>query len=110
MEQGTTQFKSETMRRIYTLFFLKKLSGRIAIKSYVLLVLIYLQSKLIFVQAVLHNMPSITDIPALYNFYTYAFLNTKILVQVTIIVALTTVVFMLRDFFRKNQYLEYTNR
>ncbi|OGZ03711.1 MAG: hypothetical protein A2648_02030 [Candidatus Lloydbacteria bacterium RIFCSPHIGHO2_01_FULL_41_20] len=108
MGQETKQFKTETMRRIYTLFFLKKLSGRIAIKFYILLVLIYLQSKLIFVQAVLHNMPSPTDIPALYHFYTYAFLNTRVLVQVTVIVALTTLVFMLRDFFKKDTSLGYT--
>ncbi len=107
MDKINTQFKTETMRRIYTLFFIKKLSGRIAIKSYILLVLIYLQSKLIFVQAVLHNMPSPTDIPALYHFYTYAFLNTRALVQITIIVALTTIVFMLRDFFRKDASLGY---
>ena len=107
MENTNIQFRSETMRRIYTLFFLKKLSGRIAIKSYILLVLIYLQAKLVFVSAILKNMPAITDLGAVYNFYVYAFLNTKLLVQITILVALTTALFMVRYFLRKYPSLGY---
>ena len=61
---NTQLFRKETMRRVYGIFLMKKnCTGRIAIKAYVLLGLVYIQAKLIFVKAVFANMPSIADIP-----------------------------------------------
>lgn len=107
MGQINAQFKNETMRRVYSIFLMKKLYGRIAIKGYILLALVYIQAKLIFVKAVLANMPSIADVPAVYHFYSYAFLNTKVAVQMAIIAAFVTVIWLFRDFLKKDNSLDF---
>lgn len=107
MNNINLQNRAETMRRVYSIFLMKKLYGRIAIKGYVLLALVYIQAKLIFVKAVLANMPSVTDVPAVYRFYTYAFLNTKVAVQVAIIAAFVTAIWLFRDFLKKDNSLDF---
>ena len=96
---NTQLFRKETMRRVYGIFLMKKLYGRIAVKTYILLGLVYIQAKLIFVKAVFANMPSIADIPAVYQFYSYAFLNTRAMVQIVAVVALITLLWLFRDLF-----------
>lgn len=108
MNQIQTQFKNETMRRIYAVFLMRKLVGRIAIKTYILVGLVYVQSKLIFVKQVFANMPSITDIPAVYNFYSYAILHTSATVQMATFAGLALALWLFRDLFKKEDYFGYS--
>src|SRR5258706_8161283 len=96
-----TQSKRQTMNRVYAVFFMKKLYGRIAVKTYIVLGLAYLEAKMVFVKQIFANMPSITDVPAVYSFYSYAFLNTRFIVQITIVAAMFTALWLARDLFRK---------
>jgi len=91
------------MGRVYMIFFMKKLYGRIAVKTYALVGLVLLQSELVSLKNVIANMPALTDVSALYRFYSYAFLNTQIAVQVAIIASLAVGLWLFRDLFRKEK-------
>ncbi|MEK7581938.1 MAG: hypothetical protein AAB488_01250 [Patescibacteria group bacterium] len=101
MNNINIQFKKETMLRIYSVFLIKKLYGRIAVKTYILAGLIYIQAKLIFVKAVINNAPAFTDVSALYNFYSYAFLNTQAVTQITMVAGIVTLLWLFRDLLHK---------
>ncbi len=91
------------MGRVYMIFFMKKLYGRIALKTYALIGLVLLQSELVSVKNVIANMPAVTDISAVYRFYSYAFFNTHIAVQVAVVASLAVGLWLFRDLFRKGK-------
>ena len=91
------QLKKETMGRIYMIFFMKKLYGRVAIKIYALAGLVLLQSWLVSIKNVITNMPAFTDLSAMYNFYSYAFLNTQMPVQVALVASFAVGLWLFRD-------------
>ncbi|MBX4215605.1 hypothetical protein KW797_01510 [Candidatus Parcubacteria bacterium] len=97
-------FKKETMRRIYAVFLMQKLYGRIAMKAYALVALVYLQTYLVSVHNVIENMPSVTDLGAVLRFYSAAFVNTHFSVQVLSILFAGTALWLFRDLFRGRSY------
>jgi len=103
--EPTIQYKKETMRRIYMVFLIKKLYGRIAMKMYAVLALLYFQTYLVSVKNVLMNMPSVTDLGAVARFYSYAFLNTQTSVQVLTVLLGATILWLFRDLFRRDYTL-----
>lgn len=81
-------------------FLIRKLYGRIALKTYALAALVWLQTYAVSFRNVLENMPALTDLGAVARFYAYAFLHTQAMVQAALILALATVLWLFRDLFR----------
>lgn len=100
MMQPISQFKKETMRRIYLVFFMRKLVGRIALKTYAVLGLLYLQTYAVSFTNVIKNMPALSDLPAVARFYSYAFLNTQASVQLMTVAVLALALWLSRDLAR----------
>lgn len=100
MNLHNEQFKKETMRRIYLVFFMRKLVGRIALKTYAVLGILYLQTYAVSFTNVVKNMPAMTDVGAVARFYSYAFLNTQASVQAMTLLIFAFLLWLFRDLFR----------
>lgn len=97
MEKTNTQLKKKIMRRIYLTFLLRKVFNPVTLKVYTLAVFYGFLATKISLNNVIENMPNITDIGALYNFYTYAFLNTEFTVQVLLVGVIIAALSVFKD-------------
>ena len=97
MERINKKLKKRIMRRIYFMFFLRKMTSSFAIETYALVSFIGFLLSLVSFKNVFANMPSVTNVPALYNFYTSAFLNTEFVVQVLFAAAAGVLFLLVKD-------------
>lgn len=110
-----TQFKNRIMRRVYAVYVLQKVINHMAFKIYASLVLLYGIKVFIHVEAVVNNMPKISDVAGLYNFIMYSVLNTGVSVQLIVFGVIGFVVWMIRDFIKdtikgvKHSSMQYTH-
>ena len=89
--------KTRIMRRIYILYVLRRATSRRAVALYAFLAAAVGTFTLVSVSNVLANMPSLINVSEFVNFALVAVLNTTILVQMLIAVALVALVAFVRD-------------
>ncbi len=68
--------KKRIMRRVYAVWFLKKLTSPIFMKFLILVGALRLSVSLVSVPNVVHNWPALWNIPANYHFFVSALQNT----------------------------------
>lgn len=73
--------KKKIMRRVYTMYVLRLIINRFALKCVVLLFFAVGVVSVVSVTDVLANMPSLLDTAALFYFSKYAFMNAELTVQ-----------------------------
>ncbi len=80
------------MRRVRTIHTIKPLLSSTIFSMALVVVALWSIGREVWVARVLQNMPSITNIGAVFNFYMSAFLDTRLPVQVLTVVTLTALV------------------
>lgn len=79
------------------LYIIGKMLSRLAFKIYTGLALLYGIKIFVHVEAVAQNMPDFNNLSGLYNFMTYAALNTELAVQFIIFGVIALIVWVMRD-------------
>lgn len=82
------ELKDRIMRRVYLAYTLRKALSPNAIRLYVVAIVAAELSPLspfVSLSNVIANMPDFTDVKALWIFHMYAFLNTHLIVQISLI-------------------------
>lgn len=85
------------MRRIYTVYLLKKVINPFAVKLYVFLAFVLSVSSLVSVPDIINNSRSISGINQLVSFSTTAFINTEFSVQILSVAITLVIIWMLYD-------------
>lgn len=75
------QLKNKIMRRVYAIWVLKKVISLAFLRFVVLCGLAFMLAREVSVVNVLNNLPDITDIGANFNYFSFAFSNTELSVQ-----------------------------
>ena len=91
------------MRRVVTVYYLRKVINRFTLKMGLLALTALAFGSLVHVAAVFNNMPSFTDFGALYNFMSFAFFNTGVMVQVVVVAMGAVTLWLMRDVFKAIQ-------
>jgi hypothetical protein len=91
------KLKKRIMRRVYALYVLGRVLSRAAFKVYATLALLYGIKIFVHVEAVANNMPDLSNLSGLFDFMTYAAVNTNLAVQFIIFGVAALVVWVLRD-------------
>lgn len=95
--------KTRTMRRVYAIWMLRKVTSPRVVKSMILLASIWQFKENVFVSRVFENMPSVGDVWATYNFFYSAMIHTQFVVQVSILAGATFAILLLRDLTSKKE-------
>ena len=82
------------------LYVVGKAISKTALKIYAALALVYGVKVFIHVEAVANNMPEFGNLSALFNFMTYAAVNTDLAVQFIVFGTVALVAWVLRDSIR----------
>ena len=98
--------KSKIMRRVKITYYLKQVINPVTFKCVALIAAAFIFGSFVHVAAVFSNLApiSVMDFASLYNFSTYAFMNTEIWVQAVMVASLLIVFGLLRDIVRKIQF------
>lgn len=97
----TESIRTRTMRRVITVYYLRKVLNRFVLKVGILVLGALSFGSLVHVAAVFNNMPHMTDLYSLSYFSYYAFMNTDIIVQAIIVTAGAVTLWLARDIFRE---------
>ena len=97
INMNNLHLKKKIMRRVYMLYVLGKVLSRAAFKVYATLALLYGIKIFVHVEAVANNMPEFSNLSALFDFMSYAAVNTNLAVQFLIFGIVALVVWVLRD-------------
>jgi len=93
----TTKTKTIVMSRVRAINLMRPFVSTSALCAVLALVSVYAVSRAVWVEMVLRNMPDITNVSALVNFFTHAFLHTGLLVQAFSVLAFISVFFLIRE-------------
>lgn len=85
------------MRRVYTIWLLRRLFSPFSMKLLILLGAIKQSANLIFVRSVLHNAPSPFDPLANFQFFSGAFFHTDLTIKLLLILTLAISAWLIRD-------------
>lgn len=85
------------MRRVYTVYALRRVLSNTALKVYAGIALLYGIKVFVHVEAVANNMPDLNNLSGLYNFSLYAVVNTDIAVQFIVFGVAALAVWIMRD-------------
>ena len=86
MEQNNSQLKMIVMGRVRVVHALQLLLSTTVFSVAVFLVALWGIGREVWVNRVLQNMPSITNVSAVAHFYLAAFMDTRVIVQILAIV------------------------
>ena len=89
--------KQNIMRRIYFIYTLKRVSHVFAVRFGLLAALVSVGSFSVSVPNVLKNMPSLLQISKFFEFSFYAFLNTKLVIQLIVAGSVVVLFYLTRD-------------
>lgn len=90
-------FKKRIMRRVYTIWALRRIFSPFSMKLLILLGIVKQSANLIFVRSVLHNAPSPLDPIANLQFFSGAFFHTNLTIKLLLISILALSAWLLRD-------------
>lgn len=100
MAEYIQSVKREVMRRVYVVFFLRKVVKPFMVKMGSVAALVLAATAFVSVQNVLGNMPSPAEFAAFGKFMLSAFLNTQLIVQAITLALAVLAVFAIRDLTR----------
>ncbi|MFH1956083.1 MAG: hypothetical protein ABIJ28_00320 [Patescibacteria group bacterium] len=89
--------RKKIMARIYFFWFYKKLTAPFVMELIVFAVLILGLSIYVSVGDVINNAPSLLSPANLFNFFTSAFFETELIVQMILLMVIAPVAFLIRD-------------
>jgi len=96
-KRGESDLSKGVMRRIYAVWFLKKITSPLWLKGYIAIILTWQFGVQVHVASVLHNAPGATNLPKNLVFLTRAFTGTDFMVQAIIILGFVTGALFFRD-------------
>ncbi|MDP3661428.1 MAG: hypothetical protein Q8R17_01055 [bacterium] len=100
MAEYIASVRREVMRRVYVVFFLRKVVKPFLVKMGSVAALALVATAFVSVQNVLGNMPSPAEFAAFGKFVLSAFLNTELTVQALSLALAVLAVFAVRDLTR----------
>jgi hypothetical protein len=100
-----TNTKNIVMSRVRVIHTMRPFVSTSALCAVLALVSAYAVSRVVWVEMVLRNMPDITNVSALVNFFTHAFVHTGFVVQAFSVLAFISVFFLIRESFRSLVFL-----
>ena len=92
-----TQFTNRVMRRVYTMYLLKRIINPVAMRMYVLAAGLGLAASFIHVSSVMNNLTSITNASSLWTFSSTAFMHTELTTQLVLLVVALAATLLVRD-------------
>ena len=95
-----SRIRQNVMRRVHTIRLVRPLISNVALASLLFVVAIAGLGREVWVARVFQNMPSMTNALALAQFFLSAFINTRTIVQATILVAAIAFLWLMRDLVR----------
>ncbi|MGE5541283.1 MAG: hypothetical protein ACM3TU_03330 [Bacillota bacterium] len=98
--QNSASISKNVMRRVRVIHAVRPLLSTTALGVIVLVLALWGIGREVWVARVFENMPSVADLAAVTRFFAAAFLNTRVAVQVLLVLAAFASVLVVRDFFR----------
>ena len=98
---NNSQLKKRVMRRVYLVFYTRKLLSFIALKLYISIFLVWGLLYNVSVTDVVRNTMNVNSMSSLSYFYKYAFMNTELIVQISSVLFLGLALIVARDLFKK---------
>src|SRR3989344_4070900 len=92
--------KSNVMRRVYMIWFLRRAFSPLAVKGYFVLALLWQLGERVWVRQIIANAPNATDIEASYHFVFGAFSSTELAVRLISLGIITIGVWFIVDVVR----------
>jgi len=96
MDKGT-ELKNNVMRRIYFVFYLKKVFSKITIKIFALVALGTAVASFVSFQNIFFNMPAIVEVGSILSFIMSAFMHTEFIVQALVFGGVIFTSMLVRD-------------
>jgi ubiquinone biosynthesis protein Coq4 len=100
MQDRSVQFKDSIMRRVYAVWFLKKVASPAAVKLALLGLFLLRLKEYVSVRHVIANAPSLTEIGVNLKFFASAFANAEFAVQFLSFGLATLSLWFVADLFR----------
>lgn len=100
-----TTTKAIVMSRVRTIHAMRPFVSTGALAFVLVLVSVYAVSREVWVEMVFRNMPDITNVVAVTNFFAQAFLNTGMVVQALSVVAMVATLFLVRESIKALSFL-----
>lgn len=97
MTQEELILKENVMKRVRFIYMAKRVATPLVAKFAVLTGLVSFASLFVSMPHVLQNMPSLFEVERVTRFFTAAFLNTKLAIQVIALGTIVVTCYMLRD-------------
>ena len=97
MTDQNIQFKKNIMRRVYAIWFFRKVVNIHSLKIFLLLLFGWQITLYVSFSSVASNFPSFFNIPSLYGFITEAFLNTEIVVMIFFVFIAVLIFLLAKD-------------
>jgi hypothetical protein len=88
----TNSIHSIVMRRVHTVYLLKTYFTTSVLSVVAFIVALWGVGREVWVAHVFHNMPSVTNVSAVSSFYFSAFQDTRLVVQILVLLAFVAVV------------------
>jgi hypothetical protein len=95
------------MRRVYTVWLLRKLSSPVAMKTLMLLAVLKESLSVVSLPHIVANSPSLLDPMANYRFFSNAFFTTEIGVRLLLLAFLAISFWLIRDLIQKSPIRQY---
>jgi hypothetical protein len=92
-----TTTKSIVMSRVHTIHALRPFVSTAAFCVALVVVSVYAVSREVWVAMIVRNMPRLTDVVGLWNFFSYAFIHTGLLVQALSVVTVGASILLIQD-------------
>lgn len=105
MYMKNNTLKNSILRRVYAIWFLKKITQPFYVKMYITILLLWQFIGNVSVINVFKNMPP-NNVGGSFIFFENAFLGTEIFVQAIILGSIILVLFVVRGLFRGEQSLK----
>ena len=100
--------KKRIMRRVYFVYYAKRVLSPLAIKFYLGAVILGGILSTVSVTSVFRNIPSFTDFGALSYFSKYAFMHTELTVQVLLVGGLAFSLFVARELLKSRGVISFS--
>jgi len=97
------------MRRVYAVYFLRKLSSPTFMKFLIFAGILRWSVMTVSVPDVIQNSPALWNLPASYLFFSTAFFHTGINTKFLLVALLGVSYLLVRDLFGRTSALEYQN-
>lgn len=97
MDNISQNLKSKTMRRIYAVWFFKKLTSPFVVELFFLAAIFFGLTAYVSLKNIFNNTPSVFSPGAVAGFFASAFYETEMIVRVLFVGMLASLAFLLKD-------------